>query len=192
MMTAYLTLFAIVLGVNLLPAFGPPTWSIIVLYGLHSTAPLPAIVLIGAAAASIGRFGLAHGFRQLRGHIPSRMSENVAAAGRLLQRRKRHTVLALALFALSPVPSAQLFEAAGLAGIRLLPFTAAFFVGRLVSYSIYAATAKGIERTSLGATFEHSLTSPTGLAIQLVMLLLLVILTQVDWEKRFGGEGPKG
>ena len=118
------------------------------------------------------------------------MSENVAAAGRLLERRKRHTVLALALFALSPVPSAQLFEAAGLAGIRLLPFTAAFFVGRLVSYSIYAATAKGIERTSLGATFEQSLTSPTGLAIQLVMLLLLVILTQVDWEKRFGGEGP--
>ncbi|WP_347718271.1 hypothetical protein [Sphingomonas sp.] len=191
MMTVYLTLFAIVLGVNLLPAFGPPTWSIIVLYGLNSQLPLPGLVLTGAVAAATGRFGLAHGFRLLRGHIPERMAKNVAAAGRLLQRRKRNTFLALGLFALSPVPSAQLFEAAGLAGIRLLPFTAAFFAGRLASYSLYAATAKGLEKSSLGDTFRHSLTSPTAIAIEVVMLLLLFGLTQFDWEKYFGEDATK-
>jgi len=40
-MSAYLLLFAIVLGVNLLPAFGPPTWSIVALYGLDTNLSLP-------------------------------------------------------------------------------------------------------------------------------------------------------
>jgi uncharacterized membrane protein YdjX (TVP38/TMEM64 family) len=184
-LTSCLILFAIVLGVNLLPAFGPPTWSVIVFYGVNSKLPLPVLVLTGASAAAIGRYGLAHAFRALRGHIPGKMARNVAAAGKQLEKRKRHTWLALGLFALSPVPSAQLFEAAGLTGIRLLPFTAAFFGGRLVSYAIYGAGAKGIETSSIGGTFLHSLTSPVGIAVQVVMILLLVGLTQVDWEKRF-------
>jgi uncharacterized membrane protein YdjX (TVP38/TMEM64 family) len=185
-LTSCLILFAIVLGVNLLPAFGPPTWSIIVVYGLNSKLPLPVLILTGASAAAIGRFALAHGFRLLREHIPEKMARNVAAAGRQIEKRKRHTVLALGLFALSPVPSAQLFEAAGLTGIRLLPFTAAFFVGRLASYSLYASGAKGIEKSSIGDTFVHSLTSPVGIALQVAMILLLIGLTQIDWEKRFG------
>jgi uncharacterized membrane protein YdjX (TVP38/TMEM64 family) len=80
-----------------------------------------------------------------------------------------------------------LFEAAGLAGIRLLPFTAAFFAGRLVSYTIYGLTAKGIQKTSVGEAFRHGLTSPVGIAIQAAMIGLLVLLTQIDWEKRLGG-----
>ena len=68
----------------------------------------------------------------------------------------------------------------------MLPFTAAVFVGRLVSYAIYAGGAKGIEKSSIGDTFVHSLTSPVGIAVQVAMILLLVGLTQVDWEKRFG------
>ena len=40
---------------------------------------------------------------------------NLVAAREAFERRKRAGVIALGLFALSPVPSAQLFEAAGLA-----------------------------------------------------------------------------
>jgi len=52
----YLLLVAIVVGVNLLPAFGPPTWSVFVIYGLSSQMPLPPLVLNSATAASPGRF----------------------------------------------------------------------------------------------------------------------------------------
>ncbi|MFK5151280.1 hypothetical protein ACI4CU_28435, partial [Klebsiella pneumoniae] len=79
-------------------------------------------------------------------------------------------ILALGLFALSPLPSAQLFEAAGLAGVRLLGFTAAFFVGRTVSYSIYAASAKGIRKSRIGDVFADSLISPWGVGLQVVMI----------------------
>lgn len=185
-MTGYLILFAIVLGVNLMPAFGPPTWSIIVVYGLSTRMPLPALVVTAAFSAALGRFLLAHAFRLLSGQIPGKMKRNVAAAGRALERRKRNTFIALGLFALSPLPSAQLFEAAGLAGVRLVAFTAAFFVGRLISYSAYGLTAKGIEKTTLGDTFRHTLTSPLGIGLQLAMIALLVALTQIDWEKHLG------
>lgn len=185
-MSQYLLLFAIVLGVNLLPAFGPPTWSVLVVYGLNTKLSLPPLVLISAVAAALGRFILAHAFRLLQGKVPEKMRRNLRSAGEALEKRKRGTFLALGLFALSPLPSAQLFEAAGLTGVRLMHFTAAFFVGRLVSYSIYAGTAKGIEKTSMGNALRHSFTSPVGIGLQILMIGLLVALTQVDWEKRFG------
>ena len=182
-MTEYLLLFAIVLGVNLMPAFGPPTWSIIVLYGFNSDLPVPAIVLTGAAAAALGRFGLAHGTRLVRPWLSDRTRHNLEAAREALEKNKRRGLLALGLFALSPVPSAQLFEAAGLTGVRLLPFTLAFFAGRLVSYSIYAGSAKAVEHLTLGATFRDALTSPLGIALQVVMLAGLVALAKVDWTR---------
>lgn len=182
-MTGLAILFAIVLAVNLMPAFGPPTWSIIVLYGLHSTQPLPFIVLIAAAAAALGRFLLASFFRLFANRIPEKARRNVAAVRRALEERKRSALLALGLFALSPVPSAQLFEAAGLSRLPLARFTLAFFAGRLLSYSIYAATAKGVARTSLGGEFREMLTSPPAILIQLAMIALLVLFTQIDWER---------
>ena len=126
-MSAYFILFAIVLGVNLLPAFGPPTWTIIVAYGLSSHMPLAALVTIGAVASALGRFSLAHAFRALRAHIPAKTVRNLSAAEKALDRRKHHSLFALGLFALSPLPSAQLFEAAGLIEVGLVKFTAAFF-----------------------------------------------------------------
>ncbi|MEO9130817.1 MAG: hypothetical protein ABI240_06375 [Sphingomonas sp.] len=188
MVTDYLIFFLIVLGVNLMPAFGPPTWSIIILYGLNSELPVAGLVLCGALAAALGRFLLALGFRLLADRLPEKTKRNLAAAREALAHRKRNAILGLGLFALSPLPSAQLFEAAGLTKVRLLPFTAAFFVGRVVSYSIYAVSAQHIRESSIGDAFRDSLTSPVGIGLQLVMLVLLVALSQIDWEKRLRGK----
>lgn len=182
-MTEYLILFGLVFAVNLLPAFGPPTWSIIVLYGFNSELPVPAIVGTGALAAALGRFCLAHGTRLVRHWLSDKTRRNLEAAREALEKNKRGGILALGLFALSPVPSAQLFEAAGLTGVRLLPFTLAFFAGRLVSYSIYAGGAKAVEHLTLGQTFRDALTSPLGIGLQVVMLAGLVALAKVDWAK---------
>ena len=182
-MTEYLLLFAIVFGVNLMPAFGPPTWSIIVLYGLNTDLPVPAIVVIGALAAALGRYCLALGTRLVRHWVSDKTKANLEAAREALEKNRARGFLALGLFALSPVPSAQLFEAAGLTGVRLLPFTLAFFAGRLVSYSIYAGAAQAVEHLTLGDAFRETLTSPLGIAVQVAMLAGLVVLAKVDWAK---------
>lgn len=192
-MAEYLVFFALVLGVNLMPAFGPPTWSIIALYTLNSDLELAPLVLTAAVAAATGRFLLALATRALGTRFLSdKTHANLAVAREALEQRRRNSMLALGLFALSPVPSAQLFEAAGLAKLRLLPFTAAFFAGRLVSYTIYGLTAQGIRSTSLGEVLREELSSPLGIAIQVAMLAALVLLARIDWRKRLGLEDDRG
>jgi uncharacterized membrane protein YdjX (TVP38/TMEM64 family) len=184
----YLVLFLAVLGVNLLPAFGPPTWSVLVFFRLNSTMPTWAMVLVGAVAAATGRYLLAKAFWLLRGRLSEKTRTNLEAARSALQRSKRNTVVALGLFAMSPVPSAQLFEAAGLTGVRLLPFTVVFFAGRLVSYSIYAYTAERIRETSIGEALRGGFTNPWLVALQLVLIAALVLLARINWVKVLGGQ----
>lgn len=193
-MTEYLIFFAIVFGVNLLPAFGPPTWSIIALYTLGGDLALPILVSVGALAAASGRLLLGLATRYLGARfLSARTQDNLAAAREALEKRRGSTLLGLGLFAISPLPSAQLFMAAGLARMRLLPFTAAFFAGRFVSYTIYGVTAHTIRATSLGDVIRSGLTSPWGIALQVAMLAGIVALTRIDWRKRLGGgDAPEG
>jgi hypothetical protein len=59
--------------------------------------------------------------------------------------------------------------------VPLLPLTAAFFAGRLVSYSIYVSVATIAEK-NLGDLALNALTSPLGIALQLLMLVALALL----------------
>lgn len=186
-MSDYLLLFVIVLGVNLMPAFGPPTWTILVLYSLNTRMPTSAVVLTGATAAALGRYLLAAAFRLIRTRLPTRSRDNLDAARKLIEQSKGKTLLALALFVISPLPSAQLFEAAGLMRVRLLPFTIAFFAGRLASYFLYASTAAKIRQANIGDAFRDALTEPIGIAVQLVVIAALVALGQVNWTRWLAG-----
>jgi membrane protein YqaA with SNARE-associated domain len=178
----YLLLAAVVLGVNLLPAFGPPTWAVLVFFRVQrGLAPVP-LVLIGAVAAATGRLLLAYGSRRLRPRLSRRYLANVDAAQEALAGGRRRALAGLGLFALSPIPSAQLFVGAGLMRVPLLPLTAAFFTGRLVSYSLYVAAASAA-RHSLHSILARGFASPLGIALQILMLAALVALVQVDWAR---------
>jgi hypothetical protein len=179
-MLGYLALAGVVFGVNLLPAFGPPTWSVLVFFRLSSAIPAVPLVLIGALSAAAGRLVLAFASKRYRRHLSAeRLGHLEAARDAVLGGRKR-AAGGLALFALSPLPSAQLFVAAGLVGAAIVPLTAAFFAGRLVSYSIYV-TAASAAKGSLGSIVTKSLTSPAGIALQVAMLAGLVALVRIDW-----------
>ncbi len=56
----------VVFAVNLLPAFGPPTWALLVFFTLDFDLPAVPLVLGGAVMAALGRFVLANGARRLR------------------------------------------------------------------------------------------------------------------------------
>jgi membrane protein YqaA with SNARE-associated domain len=186
-LTPFLILFAIVFAINLMPAFGPPTWSVIVLYGLNSELPLGWMVLTAALASSSGRYLLAHGFRLFAGKLSAKTRGNLAAAREAFQRKRHHNLMALVFFVVSPLPSAQQFGAVGLAEVHILPFTLAFFVGRLLSYAFYAGGAALVEQqTSLGETFRANLTSPWFIAVQVILLGALVALAKVNWAKVLG------
>lgn len=179
----YLLIVGVVFGVNLLPALGPPTWSVLVLFRLHEHVSAPLLVVLGALAAGAGRLCLAVVTRRVRRWLPRRRIDSLRAAGAYLTRHHGRAVLGLGLFALSPLPSAQLFEAAGILDVPLVPVTAAFFCGRLVSYSFYIGAA-GIAEASLGDQLRSSITSWPSIALQAVMVLGLVVLARVDWAAK--------
>jgi len=79
------------------------------------TSDLPAVPLVrlGAVAAAAGRLVLASVVRRFRTRFSERRRNNLEAAEQLLVGSRRKALAGLGLFALSPVPSAQLFVAAG-------------------------------------------------------------------------------
>ncbi len=166
---------AVIFAVNLLPAFGPPTWSLLVLFSLNFDLPAVPLVLGGAFAAASGRLVLANATRRLRPRLAAARLARLHGAQAALTANRPRAIAGLGLFALSPVPSGQLFVAAGLMTVRLLPLTAAFFAGRLVSYSIYVSVASIAER-NLGSVVLDALTSPLGMALQIAMVVGLAIL----------------
>jgi membrane protein DedA with SNARE-associated domain len=178
----YLAVFAIVFGINLLPAFGPPTWAVLVFTRLHWHLNPVALVVIGAIAAASGRYLLALGARHFSDRLPRRMQDNLADARQLLDRRRGGVLAVFALFVVSPLPSAQLFLAAGFLDLNLPLFTVAFFVGRLVSYSIYMSVAVLADR-QLGTVLGQLFGSPWSIALQLLLLAAVCLLPLVNWRK---------
>jgi len=189
MAVAYVVAIAVIFGINLMPAFGPPTWSVMVLFRLRSHLDPVALVVVGALAAASGRYLLARASRHFRGRLSPQRRANLDAARRHLTANSTRSVVGLGIFALSPVPSAQLFEAAGLMDVSLGPVVVAFFAGRLVSYSLYVSGASALSHTDFGRVFASTLTSPWGIAIQVVLLVAIVALGRVDWAARLARRG---
>lgn len=185
----YLAVFAIVFGVNLLPAFGPPTWAILVFTRLHWHLNPVALVVLGAIAASSGRYLLAVGARRFSGRLPARMRSNLEEARALLDRKRASTLAVFALFVVSPLPSAQLFVAAGFLDLDLRLFTLAFFVGRLVSYSLYVGLAVVADR-QFGNVLTNLFGSPWSIALQVVLLAAVCLLPLIDWRKVLHRRSP--
>jgi hypothetical protein len=164
-----------------MPAFGPPTWAVLVFFRFrYPEIPGPALIVGGAIAASAGRLLLALAFRSLGTKLPPKRQESLLVLGHVLGERRGGLLASFVLFATAPIPSAQMFEAAGLARIRLLPLLTAFLIGRLVSYSIYVGAASAAH-DSLKHIFDKGLLSPQAIATQLIGIAVLLAIVFIDW-----------
>ena len=177
------TMALVVFLCNLAPIFAPPTWSVLVYFLITNELSVPEVVIIGAISAGLGRFLLGHGTRALRNYIPMKARKNLFDAGRVFEDNQTRKFGILALFVISPLPSAQLFEAAGLMYLNLLRLTLAFFSGRIVTYSIYATGASQLKRTDFGQLLTEAFTSPYAWVLQIFSIALIYIVAKIDWRK---------
>jgi len=181
----YLLAAIVILVVNTLPAFAPPTWAILVYFSLRYELNPVALVLIGVTFAVSGRAILAYTFRGIRRWLPKKYVANMENIGVYIDGHSRRAMGLLALFFLSPVSSAQLFEAAGIIkNIALKPLLAAFAGGRLISYSVYVSGAAALSETSLGEILKRELTSPKAIIIQVLLIIGLIALGNIKWKPR--------
>lgn len=182
-MSDLLYLAAVVLAFNVMPAFAPPTWTVLVLFRLNTDLHPLLIVAVGAICAGSGRYLLARGTGLFRNRISKKSLENLAAAETLLTQNASRKYLTIGMFVISPLPSAQLFEAAGLLGTRLLPLTLAFFSGRIVTYNFYVYGASELKSHKIGDLITKEFTSIWAILLQVVMIAGIVLLTRVDWKR---------
>jgi len=175
MVLTYLAVFGIVLGVNLLPAFGPPTWAILVVMHVSWKCNVVALVVLGVTGACLGRYVLARSAQTLKPHLPARYVRGIERAGTALLQKRGQAVAALGLFLISPLPSAQLFIAAGLLEVPLLPVTLAFGLGRLVTYSLYLTVAS-VAISSLSGAFGDFFGSPWSIGVEALLVVVTIVV----------------
>ena len=169
--------------VNLMPAFGPPTWTVLVFFRVKYDVPAVPLVLGGAAAAACGRFVLASVFRRIGWRLPEGKRRDLEAVGDALTERRASRWGTFALFLVSPFPSTQLFEAAGLTPqVNLRAVTLAFFLGRLVTYSIYVGGAT-LAKATVTSVLDEGFRSPWAIALQVLLLALLGAFVLIPWAK---------
>lgn len=182
---SYALAVGIIFGLNLLPAFSPPTWAVVVFLSLNfDVAPAP-LVPLAAVAATLGRVVLALGSRRVRGWFSERRLTSLAAAREALAKSPKRLWGTVAFFFISPLPSSQLFVAAGLLDLPIRTLALAFFAGRLITYALYLNGAHMV-RERFGDVLLKAVTSPLGLALQLLALVALGLLFAVDWTKVLG------
>ena len=80
--------FAVVFAVNLLPAFGPPTWTVLVALHFGRDVSPVALVTSGALGAACGRWALAHGAWLLRGRLSDDRRASLEALRAVVEDRK--------------------------------------------------------------------------------------------------------
>lgn len=173
-------LFSLVLIAGLIPAFGPPSWVFAVFFHYQYHQSFVLTVFITAFTTSLGRLLLAVITRKLKTKISPKYLNRLEYSKSLINVRQKSFWIILGLFLISPVPSAQLFEAAGLIDLPLLPLSALFFIGRLVSLSFYLSFAHlGI--ISLSEIWSAGFNSPLAIAGEILTILFIVALFNMRW-----------
>lgn len=181
----YVTLAGVVLGINIIPAFMPPTWIVLTFYYIHYKMILVLVVLVGAICATTGRIVLAWlSNRYLRHIIPNRSRENLTALADHLLKDKKLTIPVVLTYAFLPISSNQLFIAAGVADadIRIIAFS--FFVGRLISYTFWVSVAHQVS-DRLDYIFNKHYSNSRAIVFELASFLLLYVISLIDWKKVF-------
>jgi membrane protein YqaA with SNARE-associated domain len=177
----------VVYVINLAPAFMPPTWAILAFLHLALGLPVLPLAVGGAFAASLGRYSLAVASRRYGIRlVPARKRRELAALGTWLDARSRWAAPAMLLYSFGPIPSNQLFVAAGLTGMSLGPVVFAFFAGRLVSYPLWVSAARAAS-ARLGDLFMSEWRDGWAVLLNIALLGLLAVFVRIDWSHMIAG-----
>lgn len=179
----YIILSSIVLGMNVIPAFMPPTWAVLAFFVTKYHLLIIPAVILGAAAASLGRVILAGISQKFFRKFFSRQSqENYASIGRYLNTHQRLTIPLVLIYAFLPIPSNHVFIAAGLAKVNIKLLAASFFAGRLISYTFWVSLTRRLA-DNLEDIFSSHYSKIGSVVVEIVGLILLYLLGRIAWKK---------
>jgi hypothetical protein len=175
----------IVFVMNIVPAFMPPTWSVLAYFRIVHGLPLLPLTIGGAAMSALGRVQLAHLSGRLGRFLPAKDQANAAALAAYITAHPNWRDGITFAYSLGPLPSNQLFIAAGIAKIPLRRMATVFFVSRAIGDTFWVWTAGNVAG-NLGDIFSKGIGNWRSVALQVASLLLVAVLFHLPWARWLG------
>jgi|SRR3989344_3379152 len=182
----YIYTFISVFLLNIIPAFGPPTWMILSFIAFNYNIPyLIPFVLVAVAASTSGRFVMTSLSKHIiRNRLLSeKYRRNVDHLREHLEKKSMATSTVFLIDAVTPLPSDQLFVAYGLTGLKARYALVPFAIGRLFTYSFFAYTATEVSKYAAANSLTSlSFLSGSFVIMELLLLLFVYFFIKIDWE----------
>jgi hypothetical protein len=167
--------------INLFPAFMPTTWMVLAFFRVQFGLPILPLTIGGAFFSGLGRIGLARGTGMLHRRF-FRRDENLEEMKTYLDERREYVGVATFGYCLLPLPTNNLFVAAGVVGVNMARVMLGFWIGRSIADTFYVWTTDQVF-SSLRDVFEEFYSDWLVLAIQLLSLLGAMLLIAVPWPR---------
>jgi len=168
--------------INVIPAFMPPTWIFLVFFSLKYNLPVVLTIIIGIVFATLGRTALYYlSHRYFLKFLPVKYRLNINYLGQFLNVRRDLSIPLFVIFSFLPLPSNQLFIAAGIAEYNLKILISCFVVGRLISYSFFIGSSHLIE-DNFGQIFSSNFSNIGMFVTQIIGFITFYILMKIGWK----------
>ncbi len=177
---SYVGIFLVLIGVNVAPILMPPSWIILTsFYLLDPSLNIIFLAMVGATAATIGRFLLKRISSMFRRFVGKEQKSNLDIIGDYLNRKKFGYMIASFLFGATPLPSNMLFITYGLMRAKSIGIYIGFWFGRFLSYMVMIYFGNAVLQPFL-EIFEDRLTGI--LLVDGVGVGVIVLFASINWS----------
>lgn len=179
----YIFLSVLTYIVNIVPALMPPTWIILAFLYINYHLHIIPVVVLGAIFATLGRVTL-YLLAKKFGHffISKKSKENVEILGKYVNSHMKISIPLFILYAFLPIPSNQVYIAAGLSRVRIKYLAVSFFFGRILSYFFWVSATHKVT-TSIQVIFSKHYARTGSIIAEIIGFGILFIITKIDWVK---------
>ena len=177
----FLIAMVVVFLINLSPGFMPSTWLVLAFFYIQFGLPLVPLAICGALVSGLGRFCLAKGSSWFTDHFMPKKKDDLQSLGEYLERKHGLVAGFVFVYSLLPLPTTNLFLAAGMTRVNLAYVLGGFYAARLPADLFWIWTTNATFQ-SLEEVFARS-GNLIVIVLQAGALLSVGLLYFLPWGK---------
>jgi hypothetical protein len=177
----FVAAMAVIFLINLSPGFMPSSWMVMAFFYIQFGLPLVPLCVAGALVSGLGRLCLAKGSDWTTQRFFPKKKEDLRSLGGYLERKRGFVAGFVFVYSLLPLPTNNLFLAAGMTRVNLAPVLRGFYAARLPADLFWVWTTNATFR-SLDEVFAKS-GNVIAIALQAGALLSVALLYFLPWGK---------
>jgi membrane protein YqaA with SNARE-associated domain len=189
----YIAVFFAAAAVDLVPFFGPPAWTVMVLFQLRYDLDIWWVLIAGVPGSTLGRYLYSKYIPYLSDRVLSKQkSEDIRFIGERIGDKGWQVQAFVLFYTLLPMPSTPLFTAAGIAKVKSIHILPAFFIGKFTIDAIMVFSGNYAVKNAAGMaggaiTWQHVLGTLAGLIPLLAFLFIdwRLLLQQKKFRMKF-------